>query len=95
MMMLVLALAFAAPPKPPKPAKTPLLLSAGQIVDSLFPRFSAQKESPRVTIGKGLLGIGSYQKPTMDPDGAVPLYVMPRVGLGQSLNVNPVTGRVD
>jgi hypothetical protein len=65
------------------------------MVDSLFPRFKAQSGSPRVTIGTTFLGIGAYAKPTFDPDGATPLNVIPRAGLGQSLNVNPVTGRID
>jgi hypothetical protein len=72
------------------------LITMNRVVDKLWPKFMAQQQSPRVTVGRGLLGLGSYNPPGyFEPGwGSLPLKLVPTAALGQSLNLNPVTGRL-
>ena len=85
-----------------KPASTernrrPLLIVMNEVADRLWPKFVAPpaEEARRVSIKKGLIGIGSYDVPggTDQAFEGPPLHVFPRVGLGNSLGRDPNTGR--
>jgi hypothetical protein len=73
-----------------------ILVTMNHVVGALMPRILAQSESPRLTAGDGLLGLGSYEPPGGLGWGfpAPPLHLVPTAHLGVSLNVNPVTGRL-
>jgi hypothetical protein len=77
--------------------RRPLLLVMNEVVDRLWPKLVAPpaEEARRVSVRNGLLGIGSF-----DPLGgaergfaAPPRNLFPRAGLGNSLGVDPNTGR--
>ncbi len=88
-------------PRAPRPAPTiaarPVSLRAA--VDVLLARKLPpllRDERRRLTRGSGWLGIGAHRPVGADAGfGAKlpPLYLFPRAGLGQSLNVDPLTGR--
>ena len=56
--------------------------------------------SYRVSVAGGLVGIGGYDAPGGSDNGsingikALPLHIFPRAGAGNSLNIDPVTGRL-
>jgi hypothetical protein len=75
----------------------PILLVANEVIERAMPRLFASPSdaSSRISVKDGLLGLGSY-----DPRGgadlgmyAPPRHLFPRVGAGNSLNVDPNTGR--
>jgi hypothetical protein len=76
-------------------AKKPILVTMNQVVDKLLPKILAQQQSPRVTLGRGILGIGTFAPAGWWESGSasVPLKLVPTAGVGTSLNINPVTGR--
>ncbi len=80
-------------PKPPRP----LLVVMNEVVDRLAPKLLGPPapEARRLSLREGLVGVGAY-----DPRGwtnpgykSPPLELFPRAGAGNSLNVDPVTGR--
>jgi hypothetical protein len=77
--------------------RRPLLIVMNEVADRLWPKLAAPPaEVPRrVSVKRGLVGIGSYDVPggvDRGVDGP-PLHVLPRVGLGNSLGRDPNTGR--
>jgi hypothetical protein len=82
---------------PVEKGSKPLLIVMNEVVDRLLPKFLAPPapEARRISIRDGLVGVGAY-----DPRGwtdagfkSPPLVLFPRAGAGNSLNVDPVTGR--
>ena len=79
-------------------SKTPILVVAEEVIDELFdtlwkkPAAVLQRD---IRTRNGLLGLGAYRPPGMIVGGlkAPPIHLLPRAGLGNSLNVDPVTGR--
>jgi hypothetical protein len=69
----------------------------GEVVERLIPSFldAPRDESRRVSVKNGLVGLGSWSPPGGEGYGvkAPPLHLFPRAGMGQSLNVDPITGR--
>ncbi|HWX24226.1 MAG TPA: hypothetical protein VN083_04255 [Vicinamibacteria bacterium] len=100
--LLALGLCLLSPsvrantPRKDSHARQPILLVMNRVVNSLMPKILAQKESPRVTAGNGIFGVGRYQPRGGEADlvAAPPLRVIPTPGLGVSLNVDPVTGHL-
>jgi hypothetical protein len=77
--------------------RRPVLLVMNQVIDRLFPLLLAppSDEARRLSVRGGLVGVGAY-----DPRGGTdtglktpPLLLFPRAGAGNSLNVDPATGR--
>jgi hypothetical protein len=77
--------------------RAPILLTMRRLVDELDVGDAAAdaRRGRRLAFAGGVLGLGPY-----DPAGgsdlgvkAPPLHLFPRAGLGNSLNVDPVTGR--
>jgi hypothetical protein len=101
----LLALAFAASAgatteesqKPKKVPTAPILTVMNSVVDRLAPKFLSRRgEGPRVSVAHGVFGLGTYA-PRGGADWGVaapPLQVFPRAGLGTSLNLDPVTGKI-
>jgi hypothetical protein len=85
-------------PASAKPRRQALLVSMNKVIDGLGAKLLAppSAEGRRVSVKGGLLGVGAY-----DPRGGTstpgfvspPLHVFPTVGLGNSLGVDPNTGR--
>jgi hypothetical protein len=75
----------------------PLLIVMNEVVDGLLPRILAAPSATtqRVSVRDGLLGLGPFEPPGGSDGGlkAPPRNLFPRVGLGNSLNVDPITGR--
>ena len=81
-----------------KQPRLPLLITMNKVIDGLGAKLLAppSAEGRRVSVRGGLLGVGAY-----DPRGGAttpgfaspPLHVFPTVGLGNSLGVDPNTGR--
>ena len=86
-------------PASDKPRRTPLLITMNKVIDGLGAKLLAppSAEGRRVSVKGGLLGVGAYDPRggTPPPPGFVspPLHVFPTVGLGNSLGVDPNTGR--
>jgi len=107
MRSLSLVLAFAAVGAAPRAALgavprfpgdgRPLLIVMNEVVDRLWPRLLAPppEDARRVSVKNGLLGIGSFDPPGGAGRGSLspPRDVFPRAGLGNSLNVDPNSGR--
>ena len=81
------------------PSKTPILMVAEEVIDDLFDTLW-RKPAPvlrrDVRTRNGLLGLGAYRPPgAIDSGGlkAPPLSLFPSARLGNSLNVDPITGR--
>ena len=104
--LLVLALpltAAGAQSEPERKVRTrarpgrAILMVMDDVIERLLPRFleAPQDESHRFSVKGGLLGLGAYSPPGGEGYGvkAPPLYLFPRAGMGQSLNVDPITGR--
>lgn len=77
--------------------RRPLLIVMNEVADRLWPKFAAPpaEEARRVSIKRGLVGLGSYDV-SGGADrgfGGPPLHVFPRAGLGNSLGRDPITGR--
>jgi hypothetical protein len=93
--LLLLAPSGEATPAPKAPR--PLLVVMNEVVDRLVPKILGPPapEARRLSIHDGLVGVGAY-----DPRGwtnpgykSPPLQLFPRAGAGNSLNLDPVTGR--
>ncbi len=74
----------------------PLLIVMNQVVDGLLPRILAgpSEVARRVTVRDGLVGVGPFS-PRGGSDGgpkSPPRNLFPRAGVGNSLNVDPITG---
>ena len=104
--LLVLALpltAAGAQSEPEKKVRTrarpgrAILMVMDDVIERLLPQFleTPRDESQRVSVKGGLVGLGAYSPPGGEGYGvkAPPLYLFPRAGMGQSLNVDPITGR--
>jgi hypothetical protein len=83
----------------PRPAPTPrpIRLVANEVIERGWARLRRQipDTSHRVSVLGGLLGLGDYS-PRGGADygmSAPPRHLFPRAGAGNSLNVDPVTGR--
>ena len=80
----------------PKPRRA-ILTVMNEVVERLLPKLldSPADTSHRVSVKGGLLGLGAWSPPGGDGYGvkAPPLHLFSRAGLGQSLNVDPITGR--
>lgn len=80
----------------PRPGRA-ILMVMDDVIERLLPRFveAPRDESHRVSVKGGLVGLGAYSPPGGEGYGvmAPPLYLFPRAGMGQSLNVDPITGR--
>lgn len=96
--LLALLLLARGDERPPVEKGTkPLLVVMNDVVDRLLPKFLAppSDEARRLSVRDGLVGVGAY-----DPRGGTdtglktpPLLLFPRAGAGNSLNVDPATGR--
>jgi len=78
-------------------SKTPIRVVAEEVVDDLFDTLW-KKPAPvsrDFRWANGLFGLGAYRPPGMIDGGlkAPPIYIIPSARLGNSLNVDPVTGR--
>ncbi len=80
----------------PKPGRA-ILTVMDEVVERLLPKLldSPRDISHRLSVKGGLLGLGAWSPPGGEGYGvkAPPLHLFPRAGLGQSLNVDPITGR--
>ena len=80
----------------PKPGRA-ILTVMNEVIDRSLPSLldSPADTSRRVSVKNGLLGLGAWSPPGGEGYGvkAPPLHLFPRAGLGQSLNVDPITGR--
>jgi hypothetical protein len=93
--------ALASPERPSELPKgqRPLLVIMNQVVDGLLPRILAgpSEVARRVTVPvqDGLVGVGPFTPPGGSDGGqkSPPRTLFPRAGLGNSLNVDPITGR--
>jgi hypothetical protein len=74
-----------------------ILVVMDEVVERLIPSLleAPSKEARRVSVRGGLLGLGSWSPPGGEGYGvkAPPIHLFPRAGMGQSLNVDPITGR--
>lgn len=70
-----------------------ILLSMNRAADALMPRIPPR---PRLAVGNGVLGLGTYDPPGGSDwgFGSTPLGVLPKAGLGVSLRLDPITGRI-
>jgi len=89
--------AAAAPKSRPRPGRA-VLTVMNEVVERLLPTLleSPKDTAHRVSVKGGLLGLGAWSPPGgLDYYGASapPLHLFPSAGLGQSLNVDPITGR--
>ncbi len=78
-------------------SKTPIRVVAEEVIDDLFEKLW-RKPAPLsrdFRSANGLFGLGGYRPPGMIEGGlkAPPLHLSPSAGLGNSLNVDPITGR--
>jgi hypothetical protein len=80
----------------PRPRRA-VLVVMDEVVERLLPRFvdAPRDESRRVSVKDGLVGLGSYSPRGGEGYGVKgpPIHLFPRAGAGQSLNVDPITGR--
>jgi hypothetical protein len=93
----------SSPPADEVPSKTrpmpgrAVLTVMDEVVERLLPKLldSPKDTAHRVAIKGGLFGIGAWLPPGGVDYGASapPLHLFPSAGLGQSLNVDPITGR--
>ncbi len=104
MMGAVLALILSAPRAETTAASSsrgtgrrPILFVMESVIESLIPHILAgpAPEAHRLSVRDGLLGIGGYDPPgsTRPGPAAPPRILFPQAGAGNSLNVNPITGR--
>jgi hypothetical protein len=89
----------ADPPAAPKPAPTPrpLRLVARDVIERGWARLRARTldEAQRISVRGGLVGLGAYE-PRGGADAglaAPPRHLFAGAGAGNSLNVDPTTGR--
>jgi hypothetical protein len=76
--------------------RRPLLVVMNEVADRLWPKFTAPpaEEARRVSVKRGLVGLGSYDVPGGVSRGfeGPPLHVFPRAGVGNSLGRDLNTG---
>ncbi len=88
--------ALDQPKTRPRPGRA-ILMVMDEVIERLLPRFleAPKDESHRLSVERGLLGLGAYSPRGGEGYGvkAPPLHLFPRAGMGQSLNVDPITGR--
>jgi hypothetical protein len=86
----------ASPKTRPKPGRA-VLTVMDEVVERLLPKLldSPADTAHRVSVKRGLIGLGAWSPPGGADFGASapPLRLFPSAGLGQSLNVDPITGR--
>ena len=74
-----------------------ILTVMNEVIERSLPSLldSPADTSRRVSVKNGLLGLGAWSPPGGEGYGvkAPPLHLFPRAGFGQSLNVDPITGR--
>ena len=94
--LLLLAWLALGPPAAEGSTRQPILVTMKKVVDELAAaQPGATRPGRRLALANGLLGVGPYQPPGGTDFGlkAPPLSLFPRAGLGNSLNVDPNTGR--
>lgn len=92
---------FVGPPTPraaARPARPVSLRAALEVLlERKTPRL-IEAERRRLTWGSGLVGLGAYRPTASDSAawgyGAVPLQLFAQPGLGQSLSISPLTGKL-
>jgi len=88
----------AAPPAAKQTRPKTLLMTANEVVARALPRLLERPAdtAQRLSVRDGLIGLGGYDAPGGSGYGvkAPPLQLFPRAGAGNSLNVDPVTGRL-
>ena len=86
-----------APAKPRAKPGRAILTVMNEVVERSFPSLldAPSDTSHRVSVKDGLIGLGAWSPPGGEGYGvkAPPLHLFPRAGLGQSLNIDPITGR--
>jgi hypothetical protein len=86
----------APPPRKLIRPKT-ILMTANEVVARSLPKLLERpaETSARISVRDGLLGIGGYDAPGGSGFGlpGPPLVLFPRAGAGNSLNLDPVTGK--
>jgi hypothetical protein len=79
-----------------KPGRA-ILTVLNEVVERSLPSLldAPSETAHRVSVKNGLIGLGAWSPPGGEGYGvkAPPLHLFPRAGLGQSLNVDPITGR--
>jgi hypothetical protein len=76
------------------PARPTIRAQVEIIVERRMPEFLRDQASRRLSLARGMIGIGGYFPPGyVDGVKAPPLRLFPDPALGQSLNVDPTTGR--
>jgi len=92
--------AFGAPVRneaPPSPSPRPIRLVANEVIERAFPSLLAAPSDTarRISVKDGLVGLGSYNPRGGADFGmyAPPRHLFPGAGVGNSLNVDPNTGR--
>jgi hypothetical protein len=70
-----------------------ILVSMNRAAEALMPK---EPPRPRLAEWNGVLGLGAYDPPGGSDWGLVstPLCVLPKAGLGLSLRLDPITGRI-
>ena len=85
-------LVAAAPQPPARPVSIRATMEA--LVARVTPRI-LEEERRRISLRRGLLGVRGFEPPGYPDTGvaAPPLHLFPRAGVGNSLSVDPTTGR--
>jgi hypothetical protein len=95
--LLVLLLLAGSDVPPAEKGTKPLLVVMNQVVDRLLPKLLAppSAEAHRLSIRDGLVGVGAYDPRGWTDPGfkSPPLALFPRAGAGNSLSIDPATGR--
>jgi hypothetical protein len=81
-----------AAPQPPDPGRR-IQASVEAVVDRRMPELIEYARTGHLRLGRGLLNLGGYRPPMADGVKAPPLRLFSSVGVGQSLNDDPITGR--
>jgi len=79
-----------------------LLMSANEAISRALPKLLEKPGDTayRISVAGGLVGVGAYDARGGSGDGSIngikaaPLQLFPRAGAGNSLNIDPVTGRM-
>jgi hypothetical protein len=73
-------------------------MSANEVIARALPKLLEKPGDTayRISVAGGLVGIGAYDARGGSDFGvnAPPLHIFPRAGAGNSLNIDPVTGRL-
>lgn len=83
--------------RPTAPLPRPILLVANEVIERAFPSLldAPSDTSRRISVKDGLVGLGAYNPRGGADFGmyAPPRHLFPGAGVGNSLNVDPNTGR--